>query len=85
MPPSSSGSGFYAPDPGGGRRPGTAALHRLYGQVVSFDPGTGRLGFCPVGGHRAMFLPVHRMVALSGDRRRRGPGKVPARETVDEC
>ncbi|MFE2536284.1 hypothetical protein [Streptomyces sp. NPDC059371] len=67
-----------------GRRPDTA-LHRLYGTVVSFDPGAGIVGFCPVGGHPAIALPVHRIVALSGAPQRRGSGDVPAHEPVDEC
>ncbi|MEW2290548.1 hypothetical protein [Streptomyces sp. NPDC047841] len=66
-----------------GRRPDTA-LHRLYGTVTFFDPDTGHVGLSPTGGHPAIRLPVHRIVALSGNRRRRGPGEVPAHEPVDE-
>lgn len=66
-----------------GRRPDTA-LHRLWGTVTYFEPDTGRVGFSPTGGHPAVALPVHRIVALSGDRQRRGAGQVPAHEPVDE-
>ncbi|MEV5385702.1 hypothetical protein [Streptomyces sp. NPDC052721] len=66
-----------------GRRPDTA-LHRLYGTVTFFDPDTGHVGFSPTGGHPAIAVPGHRIVALSGDRRRRGPGEVPAHEPVGE-
>ncbi|KOG72736.1 hypothetical protein ADK77_10285 [Streptomyces antibioticus] len=66
-----------------GSRPDTA-LHRLYGAVTFFDPDTGHVGFSPTGGHPAIAVPIHRIVALSGDRRRRGPGEVPAHEPVDE-
>ncbi|MGW5482936.1 hypothetical protein [Streptomyces sp. NPDC004008] len=66
-----------------GARPQTV-LRRLYGTATSFDPDTGRIGFSPTGGHAAIAVPVHRIVALSGDRRRRGPGEVPAHEPVDE-
>lgn len=66
-----------------GSRPDTA-LHRLYGTVTFFEPDAGQMGFSPTGGHPAVALPVHRIVALSGDRQRRGPGQVPAHEPVDE-
>ncbi|WP_406715185.1 hypothetical protein [Streptomyces althioticus] len=66
-----------------GSRPDTV-LHRLYGTVTFFEPDTGQMGFSPTGGHPAVALPVHRIVALSGDRQRRGPGQVPAHEPVDE-
>jgi hypothetical protein len=66
-----------------GRRDETV-LHRLYGTVTSYEPGTGRVGFSPTGGHPAISVPVHRIVALTGDRRRRGNGQVPAHEPYDE-
>ncbi|NEE23035.1 hypothetical protein G3M58_93370 [Streptomyces sp. SID7499] len=58
-------------------------LHRLYGTVTSYEPGTGRVGFSPAGGHLAISVPVHRIVALSGDRQRRSVGQVPAHEPYD--
>ncbi|WGD45130.1 hypothetical protein [Streptomyces cathayae] len=66
-----------------GMRPDTV-LHRLYGTVMFFEPDTGRVGFSPTGGYPAVALLVHRIVALSGDRQRRGPGQVPAHEPVDD-
>ncbi|UFQ99845.1 hypothetical protein KBP30_00730 [Streptomyces sp. Go40/10] len=66
-----------------GRRPDTA-LHRLYGTGTYVEPDTGRVGFSPTGGHPAVALPVHRIVALSGDRQRRGVSQVPAHEPVDK-
>ncbi|MDX2591318.1 hypothetical protein PV343_03200 [Streptomyces sp. WI03-4A] len=63
-----------------GVRPDTV-LHRLHGTVTFFEAGTGHAGFSPAGGHRAIALPVHRIVALSGDRRRRGHEEVPAHRT----
>ncbi|MCX4538982.1 hypothetical protein OHA79_44735 (plasmid) [Streptomyces sp. NBC_00841] len=62
-----------------GSRPDTV-LHRLYGTVTSFEPETGRLGFSPTGGHPAMSVPVHRIVALTGDEQRRRTGEAPAHE-----
>ncbi|MFH9044317.1 hypothetical protein ACH4FA_33975 [Streptomyces sp. NPDC017966] len=58
-------------------------LHRLYGTVTSYEPGTGRVGFSPTGGHPAITVPVHRIVALTGDRHRRTDGQVPAHEPYD--
>ncbi|MFD7704151.1 hypothetical protein [Streptomyces caelestis] len=58
-------------------------LHRLYGTVTSYEPGTGRVGFSPTGGHPAITVPVHRIVALTGDRQRRTDGQVPAHEPYD--
>ncbi|WP_324790402.1 hypothetical protein [Streptomyces sp. H51] len=58
-------------------------LHRLYGTVTSYEPGTGRVGFSPTGGHPAILVPVHRIVALTGDRRRRSDGQVPACEPYE--
>lgn len=66
-----------------GPRPDTV-LHRLYGTVTSFDPDTGRLGFSPTGGHPTMPVPVHRIVALTGDEQRRRTGQVPAHEPYDD-
>ncbi|MBP2055972.1 hypothetical protein J2Z21_008989 [Streptomyces griseochromogenes] len=59
-------------------------LHRLYGTVTSYEPGTGRVGFSPAGGHPAILVPVHRIVALTGDRQRRSDGQVPAHEPYEE-
>lgn len=59
-------------------------LHRLYGTVTSYEPGTGRVEFSPTGGHPAISVPVHRIVALSGDRQRRSDGQVPAHEPYEE-
>lgn len=59
-------------------------LHRLYGTVISYEPGTGRVGFSPAGGHPAILVPVHRIVALTGDRQRRSDGQMPAHEPYDE-
>lgn len=59
-------------------------LHRLYGTVTSYEPDTGRMEFAPTGGHPAISVPVHRIVALSGDRQRRSDGQVPAHEPYDE-
>ncbi|MFJ8158806.1 hypothetical protein [Streptomyces sp. NPDC094468] len=58
-------------------------LHRLYGTVTSYEPGTGRVGFSPTGGHPAILVPVHRIVALTGDRQRRSDGQVPAYEPYE--
>ncbi|MFF7858778.1 hypothetical protein [Streptomyces sp. NPDC007904] len=58
-------------------------LHRLYGTVTSYEPDTGRVWFAPTGGHRALAVPVHRIVALTGDRHRRSDGQVPAHEPYD--
>ncbi|MFG2684138.1 hypothetical protein [Streptomyces sp. NPDC048392] len=58
-------------------------LHRLYGTVTSYAPGTGRVGFSPTGGHPAIPVPVHRIVALTGDRQRRGNGQAPAHEPYE--
>ncbi|MGW4349006.1 hypothetical protein ACWEL8_28590 [Streptomyces sp. NPDC004690] len=58
-------------------------LHRLYGTVTSYEPGTGRVEFSPTGSHPAISVPVHRIVALSGDRQRRGNGQVPAHEPYE--
>ncbi|OKH94361.1 hypothetical protein [Streptomyces uncialis] len=66
-----------------GPRPGTA-LHRLYGTVIAFDPGTGSLEFSPAGGHTSVGVPLHRVVALTGDRQRRRIGQVPAHEPYDD-
>ncbi|MFB0620260.1 hypothetical protein [Streptomyces sp. AGS-58] len=52
--------------------------------MTYFEADTGRVGFSPTGGHPAVALPVHRIVALSGDRQRRGPGQVAAHELVDD-
>ncbi|MGW4596299.1 hypothetical protein ACWEOA_13455 [Streptomyces sp. NPDC004457] len=52
--------------------------------MTFFDPDTGHVGFSPTGGHPAIRLPVHRIVALSVDRTRRGAGEVPVHEPVDE-
>ncbi|WP_093895604.1 hypothetical protein [Streptomyces sp. Ncost-T10-10d] len=65
-----------------GSRPETF-LHRLYGTVTSYQPDTGRVMFVPTGGHPAIAVPVHRIVALTGDRRRRSEGQVPAHEPYD--
>ncbi|MET9519455.1 hypothetical protein [Streptomyces sp. NPDC002994] len=65
-----------------GPRP-EAVLHRLYGTVTYFDPDTGRLGFSPTGDHPPMAVPVHRVVALTGNRQRRRPGQVPTHEPYD--
>ncbi|MFH9043582.1 hypothetical protein ACH4FA_30150, partial [Streptomyces sp. NPDC017966] len=59
-------------------------LHRLYGTVTSYEPDTGRVGFSPTGGHPAIWVPVHRIVALTGDRHRRTDGQVPAHEPYEE-
>ncbi|MFI7296912.1 hypothetical protein [Streptomyces sp. NPDC050121] len=59
-------------------------LHRLYGTVTSYEPGTGRVGFSPTGGHPAISVPVNRIVALTGDRQRRSDGQVPAHEPYEE-
>jgi hypothetical protein len=56
-----------------GPRPGTV-LHRLYGTVTFFEPDTGHLGFSPTGDHPAIAVPVHRIVALTGDGQRRQYG-----------
>lgn len=66
-----------------GRRDETV-LHRLYGTVTSYEPGTGRVGFSPTGSHPAISVPVHRIVALTGDRQRRSDGQVPAHEPYEE-
>jgi hypothetical protein len=66
-----------------GPRPHTV-LHRLNGTVSSYNPGTGDLKFIPVGGHPAIAVPVHRIVALTGDPQRRRAGHVPAHEPYDE-
>ncbi|MFE2101662.1 hypothetical protein [Streptomyces sp. NPDC059468] len=66
-----------------GTRPDTA-LHRLYGTVSFFEPDTGLVGFSPTGGHPVIEVPVHRIVALSGDHQRRGHEQVPAHEPVAE-
>ncbi|MFD0449431.1 hypothetical protein ACFQ10_54945 [Streptomyces indonesiensis] len=58
-------------------------LHRLYGTVTSYEPDTGRVAFSPAGGHPAIWVPVHRIVALSGDRQRRSDGQVPAHEPYE--
>ncbi|MGW5788063.1 hypothetical protein ACWEWK_29235 [Streptomyces sp. NPDC003757] len=58
-------------------------LHRLYGTVTSYAPGTGQVQFSPTGGHPAISVPVHRIVALTGDRRRRGHGRPPAHEPYE--
>ncbi|MET8221221.1 hypothetical protein [Streptomyces hirsutus] len=52
-------------------------LHRLYGTVISYELDSGR-GAPPTGGHRAITMPVRRIVALTGDRQRRSDGQVPA-------
>ncbi|MBT2459997.1 hypothetical protein [Streptomyces sp. ISL-86] len=59
-------------------------LHRLYGTVTFFEADSGQVGFCPTGGHPPISVPVHRIVALAGDRQRRGPGQVPAHEPLNE-
>ncbi|WP_405785237.1 hypothetical protein OG512_48160 [Streptomyces sp. NBC_01378] len=58
-------------------------LHRLYGTVASYEPGTGRVEFAPMGGHPAIAVPVHRIVALTGDRQPRSDGQVPAHEPYE--
>ncbi|MFD0501718.1 hypothetical protein ACFQ0G_00025 [Streptomyces chiangmaiensis] len=58
-------------------------LHRLYGTVTSYEPDTGRVLFSPTGGHPAIAVPIHRIVALTGDRQRRSDGQVPAHEPYD--
>ncbi|MGW1554071.1 hypothetical protein [Streptomyces sp. NPDC002346] len=62
-----------------GARPDTV-LRRLYGTVTSFEPETGRLGFSPTGGHPTVPVPVHRIVAFTGDQQRRRTGEAPAHE-----
>ncbi|MYR74196.1 MULTISPECIES: hypothetical protein [unclassified Streptomyces] len=59
---------------------GETALYRLYGTVTSYEPDTGHVVFVPTGGHPAIAVPVHRIVALTGDRQRRSEGQVPAHE-----
>ncbi|MFD8609611.1 hypothetical protein [Streptomyces sp. NPDC059631] len=59
-------------------------LHRLYGTVTSYEPDTSRVGFSPAGSHPTILVPVHRIVALSGDRQRRSDGQVPAHERYEE-
>ncbi|MFH8736553.1 MULTISPECIES: hypothetical protein [unclassified Streptomyces] len=44
----------------------------------------GRVGFSPAGGHPAISVPVHQIVALTGDRQRRSDGQVPAHEPYEE-
>jgi len=56
------------------------SLHRLYGTVSFFEPDTGRVGFSPTGGHPAIAVMDHRIVALTGDRQRRRTGEVAAHE-----
>ncbi|WP_031509606.1 hypothetical protein [Streptomyces megasporus] len=66
-----------------GPRPDTV-LHRLYGAVTAFEAEAG-LEFSPTGGHPPIVVPVHRIVALTGDRHRhRRFGEVPAHEPYDE-
>ncbi|KOG74617.1 hypothetical protein ADK77_04770 [Streptomyces antibioticus] len=67
------------------------AVERGIGALGEDQVGHGRRGpgrrlrlAVVAGGHPAVALPVHRIVALSGDRRRRGAGQVPAHEPVDE-
>ncbi|MFF5826044.1 hypothetical protein ACFY8Q_31615 [[Kitasatospora] papulosa] len=62
---------------------GETALYRLYGTVTSYEPDTGHVVFVPTGGHPAIAVPVHRIVALTGDRQRRSEGQVPAHEPYD--
>ncbi|MDP5315575.1 hypothetical protein [Streptomyces poriferorum] len=65
-----------------GERPETV-LHRLYGTVTSYEPDTSWVMLVPTGGHPAIGVPVHRIVALTGDRQRRSEGQVPAHEPYD--
>ncbi|MFF8931487.1 hypothetical protein ACF1AO_29945 [Streptomyces longwoodensis] len=58
-------------------------LHRLYGTVTSYEPVTGQVEFSPTGGHPPMSVPVHRIVALTGDRQRRTDRQAPAHEPYD--
>lgn len=60
-----------------GRRPDTT-LHTLYGAVRTFNGHT--LGFSATGGHADIEIPVHRIVALTGDAERRIPAEVPVHE-----
>ncbi|MGW8955925.1 hypothetical protein [Streptomyces sp. NPDC055709] len=66
-----------------GPRPGHT-LRRLYGTVTSYDPALGQLTFTPVGGHPVIDVPVHRIIALTGDPHRRRTGEVPAHEPYDQ-
>ncbi|NEE23031.1 hypothetical protein G3M58_93350 [Streptomyces sp. SID7499] len=59
-------------------------LHRLYGTVISYMSDAGWVGFSPTGGHPAISVPGHRIVALTGDRQRRIAGQVPAHEPYEE-
>ncbi|MBX9366017.1 hypothetical protein [Streptomyces sp. WAC04114] len=69
---------------GPGARPTATVLHRLYGTVTSYEPGTGQVGFSSACGRPAISVPVHRIVALTGDRQRRSVGQVPAHEPYEE-
>ncbi|MER7191288.1 hypothetical protein [Streptomyces flaveolus] len=69
-----------------GPRVRTPARHRpapLFGTVTSYEPDAGRLMFSPTGGHPPLALPVHRIVALAGDRQRRSDGQLPAHTPYD--
>jgi hypothetical protein len=66
-----------------GPRPRTG-FHSLYGAVTSWDPESLLLGFSPVGGHSPLKVPVHRIVALSGDRHRRRPSEFPVHEPYED-
>lgn len=55
----------------------STVLVRLYGRLTAWDGRHRILTLTPVHGHRALDVPVHRIVALSGDRERRGRDEPP--------
>ncbi|MFJ3946333.1 hypothetical protein [Streptomyces griseoaurantiacus] len=52
-------------------------LVSLYGLLTGWDARRRILNFAPQHGHRPMQVPVHRIVAMTGDRERRGRREAP--------
>ncbi|MCZ1011896.1 hypothetical protein [Streptomyces lydicus] len=60
--------------PGRPRRAAAAAGKFLSPAAPSYESDTDDLSFSPTGGHPVIAVPLHRIVALTGDRQRRTPG-----------
>ncbi|KNE80129.1 hypothetical protein ADZ36_23590 [Streptomyces fradiae] len=54
-----------------------ASLHTLYGGVDGWDGRRRRLSFTALGTRHRVIVPVHRIVALTGDRERRARDTAP--------